>query len=155
MGAIAPWEPGVTKKIGWAHGFRGQIIGHLKINPNTPYNKLSRKSQKQLLHGTGGKRYRVKWTGKTGKGSFHVTWEGLLPRLMRRFGQTKSERAKRWHAQFMGNTHCPHCNGSRLREESRAVTVATKSLVDVCQMTVSEACDGFKKFSLVRQRRNY
>ncbi len=138
-GAIAPWGTDVSKKLGWAHGFRGQLLKHLNVDTTVPWRKLGKRKREMVLYGTGDKTYQVKWSGKSGRGSFDVKWEGLVPRLMRRFNASQSERAKRWYAQFMGDATCQHCRGSRLRAESAAVRVGGKTLVEVGAMTVNEA----------------
>ncbi|MCA9623061.1 MAG: excinuclease ABC subunit UvrA, partial [Myxococcales bacterium] len=147
-GAIAPWGPDVSTKTNWAHGFRGQMVKHLNIPCNKPWRKLSEAQRERLLYGTGDKKYRVTWSGKSGKGHFDMAWEGLVPRLMRRFQATKSERAKRWYAQYMGEARCPTCRGARLRPESAAVKVADASLVDISAMTVADARAFFRDIDL-------
>src|SRR5690606_4313595 len=114
-GAVVPWGPDVSSKTNWAHGFRGQIIKHLGISTKKAFKALPKRQQQELLWGTAGKKYQVKWSGKTGQGSFEVEWEGLIPRLMRRFSATKSERAKQWYARFVGDAQCATCGGARLR----------------------------------------
>jgi excinuclease ABC subunit A len=147
-GAIAPWGPDVSKKLGWSHGFRGQLLKHLSINMQQPVKRLSVRQRRVLMYGSGEKTYQVKWSGKSGRGSFNVKWEGLVPRLMRRFNASNSERAKRWYAQFMGDATCPSCEGSRLRRESAAVRVGDKSLVEVGSMTVDEALGFYSQLKL-------
>ncbi len=148
-GAIAPWGENVSKKrTGWSGAFRYQILKHLGIDMSAPWKRLPKKQRRVLLYGTGEKRYRVVWKGKTGKGSFEVRWEGLVHRLMRRFKATKSERAKRWYQQYMGDAECSTCNGSRLRCESAAVRVGGKSIVEVSALTVDEARSFFGKLRL-------
>ena len=148
-GAIAPWGPDVSKKVRWEHGFRGQILKHLKADFKRPWKKLPKKMRDEILYGTGpDKKYRVVWKGKSGKGQFQVGWEGLLPRLMRRFRNTKSDRAKRWYAQYLGDADCTTCRGARLRPESAAVRIGGRSIVDVSAMTVAEAQAFFEKLKL-------
>ncbi len=77
--------------------------------------KLPAKQRDQVLYGTGERRYKVRWVGKTGEASFESKWEGAIPRLLRRFRQTGSERAKRWYAQFLADSECHSCKGTRLR----------------------------------------
>ena len=149
-GAVAVWGPGVSKKKGWAHGFRGQILERLKIPMDRPYAKLSERHKELLLWGAGEKRFTVRWKTQKGSGSgrFDVTWEGLIPRLTRRFSSTKSDRAKRWYARFMGDAPCRACGGSRLKRESAAVRVGSLSLVDVGGLTVSDAARFFSELGL-------
>ncbi len=139
-GAVKPWGEDVSTKDGWGSGFRRQILVQLKISTTKPWAKLSAKQHQQILYGTGDRRYHVTWKNKTGGGGqFDTTWEGLIPRLMRRFKDTKSEGMKKWYGKYMANTACTTCHGTRLRIESAAVFVAKKTLVEVSAMTVDEA----------------
>jgi len=142
-GALAPWGEGVSSKLGWEHGFRGQILEHLKVPFDKPWKKLPKKKRDQVLHGTGERTFKVEWKSKSGTGQFEVKWEGLIPRLLRRFRDTSSERAKKWYGQFMGDADCVDCGGQRLRPESAAVRVAGKTIVEVSAMTVIDAKDFF------------
>ncbi|HEY6726463.1 MAG TPA: excinuclease ABC subunit UvrA [Polyangiaceae bacterium] len=148
QGAIVPWGPDVSKKQGWAHDFRGQLMKQLGVNMKLPWKKLPARDRRAVLYGTGDKSYLMRWSGKSGQGSFKVKWEGLVPRLMRRFNSTGSERSKAWYAQFMGNATCPECQGSRLRAESAHVRVGDKTLVEVGAMTVDEALAFYKGLRL-------
>ncbi len=152
QGAIKPWGPGVSDKTGWVHGFRGQMVEHLRIDTDRPWRKLPAKQRDLLLHGAGERTFRVKWSGKTGKGTFDLEWEGVIPRLMRRFKQTSSERAKRWLGQFLGDARCSSCGGARLRPESAAVRLgsgrAARSIVELSALTVDEARQSFSELAL-------
>ncbi len=90
QGAIKPWGADVSEKTGWSHGFRGQIIAQLKVDPSKPWRRLSQRQHDLLLWGSGDRKFQVKWKGKTGKGQFDMSWEGVIPRLTRRFKQTGS-----------------------------------------------------------------
>jgi excinuclease ABC subunit A len=148
QGAIRSWGPNVSEKTGWAHGFRGQIISQLGIDFDKPLAKLPKRQRELLLFGAGERTFAVKWEGKSGKGQFEQTWEGVLPRLERRFMQATSERAKRWYAQFIGDTQCSACNGTRLRPESAAVRVGECTIVDLSGLTVEEARAYFANLAL-------
>ncbi|MCG8590047.1 MAG: excinuclease ABC subunit UvrA, partial [Proteobacteria bacterium] len=152
-GAIKPWGPNVSEKRGWSHGFRGQILDHLKIDTKKPWRRLGKRTRETLLHGAGERTFHVTWAGKSGKGSFDMKWEGLLPRLMRRFMQTKSERAKRWYGQFLADTTCSTCGGNRLRPESAAVRFGNRTIVDVSSLTVDDAATFFRELKLAGAER--
>ncbi len=138
-GAVKSWGPDVSSKEGWSHGFRGQIVRQLGIPFDKPWRRLSRRHREQLLHGTGDRQFRVTWKGKSGRGQFDLEWEGILPRLMRRFMQSSSERAKKWYSQFLADAECSTCDGHRLRAESAAVRVGGATLVEVSAFTVEDA----------------
>ena len=106
-GAIKPWGPKVSEKTGWSHGFRGQIVAQLGIDFDKPWNEGSEAQRRRCCSTARASAVQgAVWKGKSGVQGlqFEQTWEGVLPRLMRRFMQTGSERAKRWYAQFIGDT---------------------------------------------------
>jgi excinuclease ABC subunit A len=147
-GAIAPWGPDVSSKTNWAHGFRGQLMKLVKVSCTVAWNKLTSRDREVVLYGTGDKRYKVTWEGKSGHGQLEVTWEGVIPRLMRRFTTTQSEAAKRQYGKYMGDARCSACKGSRLRSESGAVLIGGKSIVEVSSMTVEDARRFFAELQL-------
>ncbi len=148
QGAVKAWGPDVSRKTGWSHGFRGQIVAQLGIDPDLPWRRLPRRQRELLLHGAGDRTFRVTWSGKSGKGHFDLEWEGVLPRLMRRFLQTSSERGKRWYGQWLGEARCRGCQGARLRPESAAVRVGGETLVEVSSRIVDEARGFFRELRL-------
>ena len=150
-GAVAPWGVDISKKDkGWGNGTRLQILRALDIPLDKPYAKLSKKLKNALLHGTGEKRYEVTWESKSGSGTLKVRWEGLLPRLMRRMGESKSERAKRFYSQYLGTTPCQTCKGKRLRHESAHVLLHKTSLPDLSSFTVRKAREFFENIKLTK-----
>jgi len=147
-GAIKSWGPNVSQKTGWASGFRGQIVAALGVDPDKPWRRLPRRQRDALLFGTGERSFSVRWEGRSSKGRMDIEWEGVIPRLERRFMQTSSERAKRWYGQFIGNAICKACGGNRLRAESAAVRVAERSIVELSALTVDEARRFFREIRL-------
>ncbi|MBK7583119.1 MAG: excinuclease ABC subunit UvrA [Myxococcales bacterium] len=147
-GAVVPWGAGASKKIGWVHGFIGQILKLMGVPVDTPWKKLSARHRQAILFGTGETKYRAAWKSKSGKGSLDVTWEGVIPRMMRRFSTTQSDWSKRWYAQFMGDAECHTCNGTRLRVESAAVKLTGRSIVELSALTVTDAVAFFDKLAL-------
>ena len=146
-GAVTSWGADVSKKTGWA-GFRHQFLKALGIPVDVPVKKLGKKQRQMLLWGTGDKTYRLGWKGKSGSGLWEMTWEGIVPRMEKRFSQTKSERARDWCSQFMTETTCRACQGGRLRAESAAVRVGGTTLVEVSSYTVAQALEFFERLQL-------
>ncbi|MCH2169228.1 excinuclease ABC subunit UvrA [Myxococcota bacterium] len=147
-GAIRAWGPDVSKQTGWGSGFRSQICEQLNIDLDKPFKKISAKQRHLLLEGAGDRQFHVKWKGRSGKGSFDMKWEGVMPRLMRRFMQAGSERSKRWYGQWIGDTRCSTCEGKRLRPESGSVEIGSSTIVDISSRTVDEVREFFNQLSL-------
>jgi excinuclease ABC subunit A len=140
-GAIALWGAQVSKKdSGWGNGSRLQILRQLGVPFDKPWKKIPKAIQTAVLHGTGEKRYRVEWKGKSGGGTFQMRFEGLIPTMMRRMAESKSDSSREHYSQFMGTAICESCGGARLRKESALVKIQKTSLVDLCALTVAQAC---------------
>lgn len=125
--------------------FHRQVFAQIGIPLDMPWKKLSKKKQQIVLHGTGETRYEIDW-GR--HGIFQSRYEGLIPRTMRRFKQTKSEGMKRWYAQFMSKSPCTKCHGVKLRPESAAVRVGDKTIVEVCSWTIDQTLAFFSDLEL-------
>ncbi|MEN9833880.1 MAG: UvrA: excinuclease UvrABC, subunit alpha, partial [Pseudomonadota bacterium] len=150
-GAIIPWR-GYFKDgeagDGWGAEKLKALSKQFGIDLNTPWKKLSKKHRDILLRGSGDERVTVKWRGERSQGSFSTIFEGLLPRLMRRFEETQSDEMKQWYGKFMSTRRCETCDGSRLKPEVLAVRIGGKSIMDVCSMTTADAAAFFGKLEL-------
>ncbi len=125
--------------------FHRQVFRKMRIPMTKPWNRLTAAQRKQVLYGTGEKRYQIDW-GK--HGTSNSRYEGVLNRLLRRFRNTRSEGMKRWYSQFLANTRCDVCDGTRLRAESAAVRVGGKTMVEVSAWTIEESYDFFRTLEL-------
>jgi len=134
-GAIKPWGELGEHRTGWSSQLRMRVCREIGVPLDKPWRRLTKKQREQIAYGTGERRYPMKWEN----GEMRVRYEGVIPRLMRAFKSTKSERMKRWYQQFLATTPCDTCDGARLRPESAAVRVAGKNLVEVSRMTVDDA----------------
>jgi excinuclease ABC subunit A len=156
-GAIKPWGADLSEKTSWS-GLRTQILKQLGVPFDVPWREIPKRLRQQVMHGTGERQFKVRWVGKSGgRATFVMTWEGVVPRLLRRFRETTSESAKRWYAQFLADTACSACHGSRLRPESAAVRVGAASgaspregrtLVELSALTIEQARAFFAELRL-------
>ena len=48
----------------------------------------------------------------------------------------------------MSSNPCKACSGQRLKPELLSVFVGDKSIMDLCSLSIQEACDFFKKMKL-------
>ncbi|UCE85766.1 MAG: excinuclease ABC subunit UvrA [Deltaproteobacteria bacterium] len=147
-GAVKPWGQNIEERDSWSNTFRRQVCEQLGVDMNRPWRRLPKRHREILLYGAGERRFHVKWHGRSSHGNFRITFEGAIPRLMRRFKQSSSERAKRWYAQFLADTPCASCAGTRLRPESAAVRVGDKTIVEVSSLTIEQARDFFAGLAL-------
>ncbi|MHA2270785.1 MAG: excinuclease ABC subunit UvrA [Candidatus Hodarchaeales archaeon] len=113
---------------------------------DTPIKDIPEKGLHALLYGTGGKRFRFE-NPKTGS-VWSTAPEGSVNVVMRRWKDTSSESARKWHEQFMSINPCPACSGRRLRPESLAVVIGGNNIHELTCMSVDEATLFFENVEL-------
>jgi excinuclease ABC subunit A len=143
-GVILPWgEPtGHLRKT-----IIPGLAEHYRFEPNTPWGELTKAQQEGILNGSG--RRKVKFPYRTGgtAGTYSEPWEGVLANVMRRYEETTSDAVRAQLEEYMMTLPCRSCNGSRLKPQSLAVTVAGQSLGEIVLMSVAEAVAFFTQLS--------
>lgn len=112
---------------------------------HVPTGELSDDSLHKILYGTGSEKYKVALGGGR---HFDTTYEGVVPNLERRHKETGSDFMRRDIERFMQERPCHACLGLRLKPEVLAVTVANKSIMDICNLSIDEAASFFKNLKL-------
>lgn len=147
-GAILPWrssfQDGEAKDGSWGVEKIKALKRSYGIDLDLPWKEMPKKHKQIILYGTGDEKITVQWRGKSGQGKFAMSYEGLLPGLMRRYKETSSELMKSWYGKYLATRSCGACDGRRLRPEVLAVRIETKSIIDVTGMTIG---DSFKFFT--------
>src|SRR5260370_17998764 len=114
-----------------------------------PFGKLSVKERQIIRYGNNGDPLRVKYQTSEGQRRWYETsYEGIIPNLERRNGETESEFIRAEIERLMTPRPCPVCKGKRLKPEFLAVTVADRSIMDVCDLSITAAQDWFTKLKL-------
>ena len=144
-GAIAPWAGGQS-----ADYFQQLLTGlaeDLGFDLRTPWQDLPAKVRKAVLGGASTK-VRVRYKNRYGRvRTYDAKFEGVMAFLKRRLEQTESESQKERYQGYMREVPCPACDGTRLKPEILAVTMAgpggqEQSIADISRMSVSD-CASF------------
>jgi len=106
---------------------------------DTPVGDLPKKIIDIILYGAKGAKIPVHFKSISGSGTYNVTYEGIIPTLLRRYRETNSESAKAMYESFMREEPCPSCRGQRLKPEALAVTVGGKNLAQLSAMNLTDA----------------
>ena len=145
-GAIVPWS-------GRFSSFRRQALRSVGkkfgFDLMTPINKIKSKHLKIILYGTD-ELIDFRYRSKAGDSSWQHTdsFEGVLVNLQRVFMETDSEAKREWLKQFMRDTPCNVCNGKKLKQESLAVKINEKGIMDVCDLSIDHCFDFFSNLKL-------
>lgn len=110
-----------------------------------PTGNLKSEDLDKILYGTGSQTYTIKLgTGR----AFDTTYEGVIPNLERRHKETDSDFMRRDIERFMQERPCHACQGKRLKPEVLAITVADKSIMDICELSIDDAHSLFENIKL-------
>ena len=137
---------GAIRATGWsvkdgtiARMYFTGLAAHYGFSLDTPIKDLPKKIVDIILYGNGKERFKVTRIGEYGHGEYSATFEGVIPNLQRRYEQTTSDWAKRELEVYMREIPCPTCGGKRLKPESLSVTVGDKNIVELTQLSVTDA----------------
>ncbi|MCP2168218.1 excinuclease ABC subunit UvrA [Goodfellowiella coeruleoviolacea] len=143
-GAIAPWAGGQTAE--YFTRLLESLAETIGFRMDTPWRQLPTKVQKAVLHGVD-EQVHVRYRNRYGRQrSYYANFEGVIPFLERRQEQTESEYMREKYEGYMREVPCPACQGTRLKPEILAVTLAHRtegelSIAEVCALSVRECAE--------------
>ncbi|MEU3458214.1 excinuclease ABC subunit UvrA [Micromonospora sp. NPDC006766] len=138
-GALQPWATGhnleyflrLLEALGEAEHF----------DLDTPWRALPSRVQKMILHGSDDQVH-VRYRNKYGRErSYYTGFEGVVQWIERRHTDTESEWSREKYEGYMRDVPCAACGGTRLKPEVLAVTLAGRSIAEVCNLSVGEAAE--------------
>jgi excinuclease ABC subunit A len=148
-----PLSEGAIRSLGRSSYFYNDLVEAVarryKIPMDKPFGKLTVKERQIILYGNDGDPLRVKYQTSEGQRRWYETsYEGIIPNLERRHRETESEFIRAEIERLMTPRPCPVCKGKRLKPEFLAVTVADRSIIDVCDLSITAAQNWFAKLQL-------
>lgn len=123
-----------------------------------PFKHLPDTIKEIIFYGTKGKKFKKKYNMKNVSIEVLRDWEGLIPRIKRRYLQTSSQNMREWYESFMSSNKCQECSGQRLRKESVSVTLDTDddtkgaNIIDIIRMSIGDAFNYFKKLKFPKNK---
>jgi excinuclease ABC subunit A len=151
-GAIRPWS---MRRVldGMYRKALVCVSEHYKQDIHKPWKKLAESFQQIVLFGSKGDLIDFTYGSGDSKWETRRPFEGVIPNLERRFKETESNAARDLIGQFMAERPCPSCTGSRLRPESRSVSVNGINIMDMTAMSIGQALDWVGKIPLTKSEK--
>jgi excinuclease ABC subunit A len=128
-GAIAPWSKGDRKLV---RETLQELSRNFGIDLDAPFGKLPRKARDVVLMG-----------GTAGKSTF----EGLIPNLRRRY-ETGAWSVQEELEPYRAFRACATCGGERLKIQSLAVRVKSRTIAEYVNLPIAEALSVFERLQL-------
>ena len=135
QGAVVPI--GEQPRGGWYSSMIKSLAQHYGFKFTTPWKNLPDKVRQVIMNGTDPEdKITMQYRSKRFKGEYYGGFEGIIPNLKRRYGQTQSPGIRQWIEQFMSIHGCAGCGGARLRKESLAVTLGGRNIGQLVDLSV-------------------
>ena len=145
-GAIAPWAGG--QSADYFNNLLDALAKDVKFSMDTPWKRLSEKAKSAILNGYEYEVH-VKYKNRYGRvRSYSTGFEGVIPFIERRHGETESDYSREKYEAYMRETPCAVCNGTRLKPEVLAVTVGGKNIAEICELSIDECAKFLKEIKL-------
>jgi excinuclease ABC subunit A len=136
-GALAPWAGTSSEYFGRLIAAAAELGG---FSVDVPWEKLRKSDRKLILYGAGNREVHLRYRNRYGRQrSFHTLYEGIIPWLQRRHGETDSDYVRDNLEDYLREVPCPECGGARLKPESLAVTVGGHSIYELCSLSIAAA----------------
>ncbi len=151
-GAIAPWSSGTTS-VEYFQRLLSSLGEALEFSMDTPWRALPERARNAVLHGLDhqiGVTYKTRYGRERG---YQATFEGVLPFIHRRHGETESEWSRERYGAYMREIPCGTCGGARLRPEVLAVTISGANIAGISAMTIREAATFLSTLELSERER--
>ncbi|MFH1699361.1 MAG: excinuclease ABC subunit UvrA [Candidatus Zixiibacteriota bacterium] len=148
-GAISPWA---SDSANWYRYMLKGLAEHYKFKMTTPYDKLPKKIQDILMHGSGREKIKFQYEHSNGRGSgmYESKFEGIVRHLERRYKQTESDGIRVWIENYMSKSDCPSCHGTRLRREALSILINKTNIHDLTGMSIKDVKVFFDKLKLTK-----
>ncbi|MCC4833022.1 excinuclease ABC subunit UvrA [Shewanella sp. 10N.7] len=148
-GAIRGWD----KRNFYYFQMLSSLAEHYKFDVETPFQQLTDKVQKIVLHGSGKQSIAFKYINDRGDVVIrNHPFEGILNNMDRRYRETESNSVRDELSKFINTQSCKSCGGSRLREEARNVFIGDLTLPQLTEWSIGEALGYFKDIHFTGQK---
>ncbi|MCD7112473.1 excinuclease ABC subunit UvrA [Limosilactobacillus agrestis] len=149
-GAIVPWNPISSQ---YYPQMLEQFCKSVGIDMDTPFNKLSKKQQQQILYGNGETPFHFHYENDFGGiRDVDVPFEGVINNISRRYRETNSDFTREQMRKYMTELPCPVCHGYRLNQRALAVKIDGRNIGEVSALPISDSLEFFKNIKLSAQK---
>ncbi|TIC86568.1 excinuclease ABC subunit UvrA [Nocardioides sp. GY 10127] len=155
-GAIVPWAHAhVSDYFLRLLGALGEELG---FDLNTPWEEMPAKARRSIVEGHSTKVHVVTRNRYGRQRAYDAQFEGVRSYIERRHREAESDTSRERFEGFMREVPCPTCDGTRLRDTVRAVTVTGRDgrelgIADVCALSITEAAEFLSDLDMTSRER--
>ena len=115
---------------------------HYQFDIETPFEELTDQQKQIILYGSGDEVIDFSHVkGRRGWKSKAKPFEGVIPRMMRRYEESEIKSVREDLSKFIVSKDCALCNGERLNESARNVFIEDSNLSDLTKLSIENLYD--------------
>jgi len=141
-GAIDAWRKGGKRMNIFYNRLVKRFCKKTGISKSIAFAQIPEEYRTILMHGT----------SRADEQKHGMTFEGVIPNLIRRWENTTSEYVKTRLTSYLSQQPCRTCEGARLRPEAVAVTVGGKNIHQLAALSIEKAQSFFSKLKLDEEK---
>ena len=135
-GAVSIWANRGTMQF---IEFLDALTAHYGVDIYTPYKDLPEHFKHVLMQGSGKELIPFYFERGERRYTYRKPFEGIIPRLQRRYAETDSFQVREEIKLFMNFRPCSACGGTKLNRESRSVKVGGLAIHEISAMSIGQA----------------
>ncbi len=124
------------KETGWLYTQIEALAGAMGFGLDVPWDELSETARRVLLHGLTPE-VTDELSGHRHWDAFLSDWTGLMPELLRRHRETRSDKVRSSLAALLAAEPCPACEGYRLCPDALSVRVGGRHVGEVGELSLT------------------
>lgn len=145
-GAIVAWP--TEDKQGYYWQLLKAVCEHFEIPLDRPFHELNKAQERIIFYGNKKEDVSIQYVNREGaKRIYSTKFEGVITNLERRYEETTSDYVRGKLEEYMSEQPCSVCEGSRLNDVARAVSLGETSIVEVVKRPVAEALEWAQKLA--------
>jgi len=141
-GAIDAWRKGGKRMNIFYNRLVKRFCKRMDLSKSTPFGEIAEEYRRILMYGTTAADER----------QYGMSFEGVIPNLVRRWENTTSEYVKTRLTSYLSQQPCRSCGGARLRPEAMAVTVGGKNVQQLTSLSIAKAQRFFNNLTLDQEK---
>lgn len=145
-GGIYPWSKLADDPDSWSMKQIWAVSEVEGFDPRKPIGKLTSEQLNILIYGSKNKKYTFRYVRKQDgiESDYSRPFEGVIPNLQRRYGETDSEYIRAEIEKYMTERQCDECCGLRLNKRALAVTIKGSNIADITELSIKSAYNWMK-----------
>ncbi len=144
-GGILPWVSMGSNALGWMQSVLEAIGAKYGFTLDQPIGEISNETIDKLFAGFGDEQFEVALRGQFRGRTTESDFEGIAAHTERRYNETDSDWLRKKLGEYMSESECSSCHGTRLNMFGRNVLIGDKNISHITKMPIMDVKEWLSK----------